>query len=130
MSTVFSEGRRLGDWLKGETERPDRYDRDAVTILAGETLVTGTVLGKITASGKFVGLDLGATDGSQHAAGILITDSVEGDTTADADAVALTRGPAVINASYLTWPTGASDGEKTTALGELADLGIIAREAA
>ncbi len=129
MSEVFSESNRLGDWLKGETETPTRFCRDSVTILAGEALVTGTVLGKITASGKWVAWDGTASDGSEDAAAILITDIVEGDTTADALAVALTRGPAVIIREKLTF-ADSDETRQDAAIAALADLNIITREAA
>lgn len=130
MGTVFTEGRRLGDWNKGETERPKDHARDAITVLAGETLVTGTVLGKITASGKYVGIDFAASDGSQTAAGILVTDSIVGDTTADAKGVAIVRGHCDVNPNFLTWPVGATTNQKNTALATLKTLAIIARTGA
>lgn len=42
-----------------------------IIIVSGQNLVTGTLLGKITASGKYKKMDTGASDGSQSLAGIL-----------------------------------------------------------
>jgi hypothetical protein len=124
MSTL-TEGKYLSDWLR--EERENGFSRDAITLLAGSgTLVTGTVLGKITASGTYVPLDLDASDGSETAAGILVA-GVTVESGADADGVAIVR-DAGINSDGLTWPDDASAGDKTTALAALAALGIVARE--
>jgi hypothetical protein len=51
------------------------------TILSGENLKRGCVLGKVTASGKYVAHDDGASDGSEVIAAILAedTDATSGD---------------------------------------------------
>jgi len=127
---MFTEQNYLSDWLKGELESPKDFCREAITVLAGEELRTGAVLGTITATGKYVAYDPDATDGSQTAVGILITRSVPGDTSVDEEAVALVRGPAVIIEAGLTWLASVEAGDKTTALAALAVLGIRTRESA
>lgn len=62
----------LGDLLKYEDE--GFYSRDRATLTAGQTLVLGTVLGLVTATGKVKQLDPSATDGSQLACGVLLQD--------------------------------------------------------
>jgi hypothetical protein len=125
MSTL-TEGPYLSDWLR--EERENSFSREAITILAGSgAVVTGTVLGKITTGGKYVPLDLDASDGSQNAAGILIA-NVTAESGVDEAASAIVR-DAGIDEDGLTWPTGISAGEKTTALAALLVLGIVAREA-
>lgn len=54
---------------------------DTITIVSGQNLPAGQVLGKITASGKYKAYDNAAVDGSQTAAGILYaaTDATGGD---------------------------------------------------
>lgn len=37
-------------WLKGETENPDRFSREKVTVASGNSVVSGEVMGKITKS--------------------------------------------------------------------------------
>lgn len=124
--SALTEGAYLSDWLR--EERENSFSREVIMILAGSgTLVTGTVLGKITTGGKYVPLDLDASDGSQNAAGILVA-NVIAESGVDEDAVAIVR-DAGINAEGLTWPTGASAGEKATALAALLVLRIVAREA-
>ena len=68
--------------------------------------------------------DPAAADGSQIAAGIL-NDAVDA-SAADAEGVAVVR-LAEVNAAELIWPAGITAGQKTTALGQLVALNIIAR---
>ena len=49
MPTVFSESMNLGDLLKYEA--PNLYSRDRVTVVAGQTLPLGAVVGMVTATG-------------------------------------------------------------------------------
>lgn len=75
-------------------------------------------------SGKYVQLDLTATDGSEVAKGILY-DAVDA-SSADAPGVAHLR-DCEVNAAELVWPDGITTNQKTAALAQLAELGIIAR---
>ena len=79
-------------------------------------------------SGKLVQLTLAAFDGSEVAAGLLLSDATAPDGT-DKAAVAIVR-DATINDQAIVWPAGASAGQKVTALAELKALGIIAGEGA
>jgi len=128
MST-YSEQKRFTDWLKGEVQNPTDFSRDEITILSGQgVLTTGMILGKITSSGKWVRLDIGASDGAGAgtAAGILLTDSVDA-TSADQRAVAIVR-DAVVSDNGIIWDTGVtSDAQKVTAKAQLASVGIIVR---
>ena len=84
MATLISEGRYASDWLKAESHNAG-YSREQVTVISGAgKLATGTVLGKITASGKYKTVTVAASDGSQNAAGILLNpvDATSGDVPA------------------------------------------------
>jgi hypothetical protein len=48
MSTVLTEGNRLGDVVKYESGEVKRLSREDVTVLAGQELEIGAVLGKVT----------------------------------------------------------------------------------
>lgn len=72
-------------------------------------------------SGKVVPINFSAVDGSQDAYGILIA-AVDA-SAADKEGVAVVR-EAQIVASYLTWPGGATAGQKTAALAQLLAKGI------
>ena len=118
----LTEGRYAGEFIVSEGN--GHISRETITVLSGENLEAGAVLGKITASGKYKELDPAAGDGSEAAAGLLY-DAVDA-TAADAEGVAIVR-LAEVNAAEIVWPDGITGGEKTTALGELAALDIIAR---
>lgn len=85
-------------------------DQFAITVAAG--------------SGKYAQFDQDASNGLQHAAGILWAD-VDA-TDADAAGVAVVR-LATVNAAELAWPADIEAGEKVAGLAELAALHIIAR---
>lgn len=91
---------------------------------SASVLQPGTVLGKVTASGKFAPLTLAASDGSQTFGGVLMgrTDP----TLADAPAVALTRA-AEVYASGLIWPVGTTGNQIAAALAQAAVALIVAR---
>jgi hypothetical protein len=86
----------------------------------GDTITITVAAG----SGKYVEWDVANADGSEIAAGILF-DNVDA-TTADKPGVLIAR-DAEVNASELQYFTGATSGNKTTAAGQLAALGIIVR---
>lgn len=120
--TVFTEGRHPAEYILSEAN--GYRTREVGTLLTGNKLVPGTVLGRITASGKLTVLTPGASDGSQTAAGVLY-DNVDA-TAADKPAVYHAR-DAEVNGLALTWPVGISAPNKTAAITALAALGIIVR---
>lgn len=71
---VLTQGYQTGEFLVSEA--PGERSRDVVTVtVAGAVaLPSGTVLGKITATGKFVKYDeAGTDDGRRVAAAVLLT---------------------------------------------------------
>lgn len=95
---VINEGRHAGDWLKREADR--HFSREEVIVVSGAGVVkTGTVLGKITASGKYTPVTAAAADGSQDAAAILLWD-VDA-TSADVTGVAIVRDAIVAHQALL-----------------------------
>lgn len=122
--TTLTEGRRAGGFLVWEASRD--YTRETVTLTSGAgKLDPGTVLGKITTGGKFTQLAPAASNGSQNAAGILWGPADA--TAADAAAVVVLRGPAIVNRNDLIWPTGATEPQIAAATAALAALGILLR---
>lgn len=119
--TILTEGPHTADFIISEGR--NHYSRDQITVDTG-VLVAGTVLGKITATGKFVILAPAAVDGSQNAAGFLIygCDAV----AADQVVAGLTR-HAQVNGLKITWPAGITNPQKATATAALAALGIVIR---
>jgi hypothetical protein len=120
-----TEGNYLGDWLKYEED--SLYSRDEVTVISGQNLATGTVIGLITASGKVTQLAPAATDGSQNAAGVLLL-PVDA-SAADKGGVIIAR-HAICADKKLVWPGGITAPQRATAIGQLKNLGILVREGA
>lgn len=100
--------------------------RDIVDVASGEgKLEPGTVLGEITASGKYAVSSTGATDGSETASAVLAY-AVDA-TSADAEAVAITRAAQVI-ASELTYDSSVDNATKTAAkIDQLETVGVVVR---
>lgn len=119
---VFTETNRVGDVVKREFDQ--LHNRETVTVDTG-VLKVGTVLGRITASGKYVLHDNAAADGSQNAAAVLLAD-VDA-TSADVLAPALVRGPAIVSNDALIFKSGISGPNRAAAITALAALGIVAR---
>lgn len=99
--------------------------REVITIASGAgKLRTAAVMGRVTASKKFVPLDPAANDGSETAVAILFRDTDA--TSADAEATGVVR-LATVTAAELVWPAGITDAQKIAALASLATADIIAR---
>ena len=122
---VLNESNYLGDWLKFEED--NLYSREEVTVITGQNLGTGAVIGKITASGKVTELAPGAADGSENAAGVLLL-PVDA-TAADQPGVIIAR-HSLCSDKGLVWPGGITGPQKTAAINQLEALGILVREGA
>jgi hypothetical protein len=119
---TLTEGRHTGGFLVWEALRD--YCREVVTLAAG-TLEPGTVLGTITASGKYAAHDPAAVDGRETATAVLwgSVDASGGDTPA----VALVRGPALVNRHDLVFAGTPTEPEIAAAHAALAAAGILVR---
>lgn len=116
-----TEGTLAADHLVVEI---DRLSRDTVTVVSGQNLVAGAVVGKITASGKYKEYDNAAVDGSETAAGVLV-DAVDA-SAADTLGV-ITARLSEVRLAALTWKSGMSQGDKDAGVVDLAALFVIAR---
>ena len=125
---LVTEPPRLSTLIKLEEDQS--YCREEVTVLAGSgsdrELHIGTVLGRITASGKVVDLALAGADGSQTVYGVLLSNTTAPDGV-DASGVVLVRGPAIVADLALIYPAGATVPQKATINAALAALGIVIR---
>jgi len=125
--TVLTQPPTMGDVLKYEVN--PNFTRESVTLLAGTNYPVGAVLGRITASGKHKLATSGGSDGAQTAAAVLLyaVDATE----ADATAIILARGPAIVSQAALVFDATVDDGAKiATKHGQLTALGIIPRDSA
>lgn len=126
MSTK-TEGQHTGEFVV--TESPGHISRDTVTVTVGAstTLAAGLVLGKITATSKYVPYANGASDGSEVAAAVLYDNVVNADVApADIDAVVINQ-DAEVRAADLQWKSGQVDADKAAGLVDLLTKGIKAR---
>lgn len=123
---TWNEPSNVSDVIK--FEHPT-YSRDLVTIASGAgVLEIGTVLGKITESGKFEAHADGASDGTETAIAVL-AEKVDA-TSADVQAVVISRF-AEVSRLGLKWDASVNTaGKKNAAIAELAAVGIITREGA
>jgi len=124
--TILTEGRHAGGFLVWEAFRD--YTREVITIATGGTypvLEPGTVLGKITASGKYAAHDPVAVDGTETAVAVLWGPADA--TLADATVVTVLRGPAIVNGKDLVFTGTPTAAQITTAQTALAAVGILTR---
>ena len=119
---TLTETRHAGGFLVWEALRD--YCRSTV-ILASGNLQPGTILGKITASGKYAAHDPAAANGTQTAAAIL-WDSVDA-SGGDTNAVVLIRGPAIVNQYEISIPGTPTAPQIAAAYAALLTLGILVR---
>jgi hypothetical protein len=125
--TVLRQPLTLGDVLKYEVN--PNYTRETITLLAGMPYPVGSVLGRITASGKYKLATSGGSDGAQTAGSVLLY-AVDA-TLADATGIIVVRGPAIVSRAALAYDATVDDAAKiTTKIGQLAAAGIIARDTA
>lgn len=102
----------------------ESISREKVTLISGQNLKVGAVLGLITASGKYTLHDAGASDGSEAAAAVLLVDTNA--TSADASTLILAR-LAEVKGDLLVWRAGISAPNKAAAIVALASKFIIVR---
>ena len=117
----------MGDVLKYEVN--PNYTRETVTLLQGMEYPVGSVLGRITLSGKYTLASDGGSDGAETAVGVLL---YAVDTTlADATGIVLMRGPAIVAREGLAYDGSVDDSTKiATKHSELAAAGILVRDSA
>lgn len=85
---ILNEGRHTGEYLIAEA--PGTMSREEIVVVqTGAAVPSGTVLGKITASGKYAPYSNAAVNGSEVAAGVLYSSLPA--FTGDKDAVAHVR---------------------------------------
>lgn len=121
-TTPKTGGARQSDWLVFEECGITRYSRENIVVVAGSgPLPTGTVLGKITASGKYGVYDTAGFGGVETATAILAepVDATSGDVNGSA-VVRLAK----IAPGGLTWKSSLIEADKTAGLADLAANGI------
>ena len=97
MAVIATDKFRLSHVIKNELFAELAYCRAVVTVNdSAATLAIGTVLGKVTAGGKYKRALNAAVDGSQVADAIVINETVVPAAT-DTSVLVMLRGPASVN---------------------------------
>ncbi|UQE01156.1 head decoration protein [Bradyrhizobium japonicum] len=121
--TTFNEGRHPAEFLLSEAN--GQRSRGNITIGQNQTIVPGSVLGQITASGQYIAHDPAAADGSQVAAAVALYGAVTG-AGATAAISAIVR-EAEVNGKTLTTKTGLTAPQLAQISTDLAGKQIIVR---
>ena len=98
---------------------------EEITVASGAgVLVAGTILGKVTASGKYVAFDPTLANGAELPAGAVILFHGVDATSADVKTVATVNGPCTVNANMLTYKAAMSAPNKIIARNALRAKGM------
>ena len=109
------------------SELPGHQSRENVVIVSGQDLVFGTVVGKITATGKYCAYDDDNGDGSDAAAGVLVGGDV--DASGGDKAGAIIVKDAELNPDLLVFASTNDATDITNGKADLVALGIKLRSA-
>jgi hypothetical protein len=100
--------------------------RDTVPLGPNQTIVSGQVLGRLTATGAYVAWDPAANTGAEVVAGV----AYEGVTTgASGGQIVAILAPAAVKEDLLVFPSGATSAQIAAAKAALRNLGIRVRAA-
>lgn len=109
------------------SEANGRMSREQIVLSApSATILAGTVLGKLTATGEYVPLDVDAVTGAEEPAAILAPTEEPKSPVADIRTSAHVR-DCEVNGHKLVWPAGITGPEKAAAEATLADAGVLVR---
>lgn len=125
MPDILVQDRNAGAGHYVVSEAHGYRSREQAVIAAGSgRLRAGTVLGRVTATGKLKPFAPGAADGTQTAAAILweSCDATDGDVRRT-----ITARDSEVHGNVLTFGEGTTDQQKTAAMASLAALGIVGR---
>ena len=106
------------------SEAPGTLSRESITVVSGQTLVAGAVVGIVTASSKYAEYDNDAVDGTETAVGVLF-DAVDA-SAADAPGVVVRR-LAEVSLGKLVWESTADQADKDAGVVDMATDYVIAR---
>lgn len=129
MALVAQTKPKYGNLVKHEYATEHGYCREKYTVnLAADTdLVIGDLLGKVTASGKYVLVDPTAVDGSEVVAGVVLENKSVLATT-DTEVVTMVRGNAIIADNAIVYTNTFDANQKAQAIAEIESLGIVVRQ--
>ena len=117
MTIVAQDTNRFSNLVKGELWPHTGFCRKEVVVneAAAKTYAVGTVLGKVTATGKYKIAVETAVDGSKVAAAVVISDASIG-AAVDTKLVVLVKGPAEVSQGALVLDATYNDQAKKDAV--------------
>ena len=130
-TVIGPENQRYSNVVKYELEPAHAITREAVTVneAAAKTYQIGTVLGLVTATGKYKISVQSAVDGSQNPVAVVVEDIAVAATT-DTKVLAIVRGPAIVSKVGLKLDATFNDAAKlAAAYASLATKWILANDA-
>lgn len=102
------------------------FDGATVNVASETELKVGSVLGKVTATSKYVPRDPDASDGSEVATAVVLENITVAATT-DTQVNVIVRGPAILKKGGLVFDVTHDAGEQATAISEIEALGVLVR---
>jgi predicted regulator of Ras-like GTPase activity (Roadblock/LC7/MglB family) len=131
MTKIATENPRISDVVKYEQAPEHGWCRDDVVInvAAAADYKIGTVLGKVTATGKYVPVNAAAVvgqEGAEVAAAILL-ENVSVAATTDTTATAAVNGAMIVRDGGLVFVNTHSTAERAAAVAAIEALGIKTR---
>lgn len=119
----------LGDLIHWEVNSTFTTEDGVLLAGAGGPRVVPqfSVIARVTASKKIQVVDFAGNGGANVAFGVSLLPAVAADGVDD-EIKYLRRGPAILHAESIVWPAGTTDAQKATALEQLADKGLVAKE--
>ena len=131
MTLIATENPRPSDLVKYEEAAAFGYCREDVVINvdAAADYIIGTVLGKVTASGKYVPVNAAEVvgqEGAEVAAAVLL-ENVSVEASTDTTVTAAVRGAMIVRDGALVFVNTHTDNERASAVAALSALGIETR---
>lgn len=130
MALIATDSLRYSNTVKHEYEPALGFCRESVTVneTSAKTYVIGTVLGQVTATGKYKISLQGATDGSQNPVAVVIEDKSVAATT-DTKVLVIARGPVIVGKAALGLDASfGTQAQKDAAYASLAAKGILVND--
>lgn len=129
MALVAQRKPLISNLIKHEYASEHGFCRETVVLnlATGADVSVGSVLGKVTATGKYELHSPAAVDGSEVAAAVVIENKTVAATT-DTEIAVVVRGPLILRKQSLVWDNAQDAGQQATAIGEIEALGIVVRE--
>ena len=130
MALIATDTLRFSNTVKHEYEPATGFCREVLVAneATAKTYAIGTVLGKVTATGKYKISVATATDGSEVAAAVVIEDKSVAAST-DTKVLALVRGPVIVGKAALVLDASIdTQAEKDAVYAALAAKGILAND--